>query len=578
MDVARETLRRIAVQNDPAVWISRVPEQDVLAHAEALAAHGDPHSLPLFGIPFAVKDNIDFTGLATTAGCPDFAYLPEHSAPCVDRLIAAGAILIGKTNLDQFATGLAGTRSPYGAPRCVFDSRYVSGGSSSGSAVAVAAGLVAFALGTDTAGSGRVPAAFNNIVGLKPSKGLISTRGVVPACRSLDCVSIFAHSAADAADVLCIAEGFDAKDSFSRRASSRRLPQEKFRFGVLPPAEWEFFADAEQSELYGAAVARLASCGGEPVEIDFQPFRDAGSLLYEGAWTAERLASLKAFMTRHEDRMDPAVRRIVSSASLLSAVDAFESQYRLATLARAAETQWERMDVLLLPTAPGQPTFAEVEAEPITANARLGRYTNFVNLLDLCAIAVPVGFKTNGLAFGITLMAPAFADRDLASLAERFQHTAPLATGAGCETTAVDSRPTKPREDVVELFVVGAHLSGMPLNHELKQRGAVFSREASTAAEYRLYALRTTSPPKPGLMRQPGAKGASIAGEIWRLPASEFGRFVAQIPAPLGIGKVLLEDGSSISGFLCEGHAVRDAEDITCFGSWRRYRETGAVH
>jgi allophanate hydrolase len=438
----------------------------------------------------------------------------------------------------------------------------------------VAAGLVAFALGTDTAGSGRVPAAFNNIVGLKPSKGLISTRGVVPACRTLDCVSIFAHSAADAAEVLRIAQGFDAADPFSRRPSVRPLPPDTFRFGVLPPAEWEYFVDAEQASLYDAAVTRLVSCGGEPVEIDFQPFRDAGALLYEGAWTAERLASVQPFLARHADRMDPSVGRIISAASSLSAVDAFESQYRLASLARAVEAQWGRMDVLLLPTAPGQPTFAEVSADPIGANAWLGRYTNFVNLLDLCAVAVPAGFTSNGLAYGVTLIAPAFADADLTGLAEHFQRGVPRATGAARETTLAESPPASaPAGDMVELFVVGAHLSGMPLNHELRQRGGVFSRTASTAAEYRLYALRNGAIPKPGLVRQPGDGANSIAGEIWRLPVSEFGGFVAQIPSPLGIGKVVLKDGTAVSGFLCETHAVRGAEDITGFGSWRHYHQ-----
>ena len=571
LEVARETLRRIAAYDDPAVWIARVPEDDVLAHAEALTARGDPESLPLFGIPFAIKDNIDFVGLPTTAGCPDFAYLPEYSAPCVDRLIAAGAILVGKTNLDQFATGLVGTRSPYGAPRCVFDPRYVSGGSSSGSAVAVAGGLVAFALGTDTAGSGRVPAAFNNIVGLKPSRGLVSTRGVVPACRTLDCVSIFAHSVTDAVEVLRIAQAFDRGDPFSRRAATRSLPQENFRFGVLAPDEWEFFAVAGQTSLYAAAVERLVSCGGEPVEIDFQPYRDAGALLYEGAWTAERLASIKSFLARHEDSMDPSVRRIIASASRLTAVDAFESQYRLAALARATEAQWEKADVLLVPTAPAQPAFADVAADPIGANARLGRYTNFVNLFDLCAIAVPAGFNTDGLAFGVTLIAPAFADAALAAIADRFQQSAAVAK---------DNLPEpvygEPPPGTVDLFVVGAHLSGMPLNCELEKSGGVFVCTASTVPEYRFYALTDAVPLKPGLVRQPGPQAGSIAGEIWRLPAGEFGSFVAKIPAPLGVGKVVLEDGRAVSGFLCEAHAARGAEDITTFGSWRRYLEQKA--
>jgi allophanate hydrolase len=428
--IAEDVLARIAAYRDEAVWISRVPDRDVLARARDLAGER-AENLPLYGIPFAVKDNIDCEGLPTTAACPAFAYRPARNAFAVQRLLDAGAILLGKTNLDQFATGLVGTRSPYGAPRCVFDARYISGGSSSGSAIAVAAGLTAFALGTDTAGSGRVPAAFNNLVGLKPTRGRIGASGVVPACRSLDCVSIFANSAADAAAVLSVAGAYDEADPFARENVPRDIPA-AFRFGVLAPGDRQFFTPG-YSALYDAAITRLASLGGMPVEIDYAPFAAAAALLYGGAWTAERLAAVEAFLEGHANAMDASVRSIISSAKALSAVDAFRGQYRLAETSRRAEAEWRRMDVLVLPTAPGQFTVDEVMADPIATNARLGRYTNFVNLLDYSAIAVPAGFTDAGLAFGVTLIAPAFCDGALGRLAARLHRAGGAGMGAARE-------------------------------------------------------------------------------------------------------------------------------------------------
>ena len=575
VEIAAEALKRIAAYPDPAVWISRVPDDEVMACAEALT-HKDPAHLPLFGIPFALKDNIDCAGLPTTAACPAFAYTPAHNAHVVERLLAAGAILMGKTNLDQFATGLVGTRSPYGAPRSVFDTRYISGGSSSGSAVAVAAGLVAFALGTDTAGSGRVPAAFNNIVGLKPTRGLLSTRGVVPACRSLDCVSIFAHTTGDGLDVLRVAAGFDPADDYSRRQAAVSLPEGKLRVGVLPPSEREFFGDDENAKLYEHAIARMESLVGIKVEIDFAAFRKAGALLYEGAWVAERLAALKNFVATHGHEMDKSVHAIVTGAAPLSAVDTFESQYALARHSRAAEAEWAKMDVLLLPTAPTQYTVDEVNADPLALNRRLGHYTNFVNLLDCAAIAVPAGFRSDGLPFGVTLVAPAFTDASLAAIADRFHRADPSGMGAWHD----QSLPLKSRiatinaQDWIEVFVVGAHLSGMPLNHQLTTLGAVLRREATTAPDYRLFVLPNAKPPKPGLVRAPGFRGPGIPGEVWAVPSAAFGTFVAEIPAPLGIGKVTLDDGSHVSGFLCEAHALEGAAEITDKGGWRRYALT----
>ena len=572
VDVANEALVRIAAYGDPAVWITRVAPDDVLARAHKLAAQGPSDALPLWGIPFAVKDNIDVAGVPTTAGCPAFAYTPQHHAFVVERLLAAGAILMGKTNLDQFATGLVGTRSPYGAPRCVFDSRYVSGGSSSGSAVAVAAGLVAFALGTDTAGSGRIPAAYNNIVGLKPTKGLIGASGVVPACRSLDCVSIFANTTGDAADVLRVAQGFDAADIYSRTGTGRGIDRKKFRFGVLAPGGREFYGDADSARLYDEAIARLESLGGEPVIIDYAPFRAAGELLYQGAWTAERLSAIKDFIAHHEADMDPSVRTIIEGARALNAVDAFEGQYRLAAARRGADAQWARFDLMLLPTAPAQDTVERVNADPIARNSRLGRYTNFVNLLDCCATSVPAGFRGPGLAFGVSLIAPAFSDASLAAIADGLHR----AGGFGMGKTRSAIIPEASRietgnaENRIALFVVGAHLSGMVLNHQLTQAGGEFAAIAHTAPHYRLYVLGDTRPAKPGLVRTIDP-GVSIEGEIWTLTPDAFGRFVADIPAPLGIGKIALSGGQSVSGFLCEAHAVKNALDISNHGGWRAY-------
>jgi allophanate hydrolase len=435
-----EVLRRIAAYADPAVWISRVVEADVLSRAAALAADPEARQLPLYGIPFAVKDNIDAAGLDTTAACPAFAYHPRRNATVVQRLLDAGAILIGKTNLDQFATGLVGARSPYGAPRCVFDDRYVSGGSSSGSAVAVAAGLVSFSLGTDTAGSGRVPAGFNNLVGLKPTRGLLSTTGVVPACRTLDCVSVFAASVGDACDVSRVAEGFDIADVYSRSEVARSLPPHNFRFGVLLADDREFGGDGEAEALYDGAIARLTALGGEAVTFDYGPFREAAALLYGGPFIAERLAPISEFYAAHAEEMDPVVRGIIGSANAFTAADVFLAQYRLQALVRATEPEWRRFDVMLLPTSPTIVSIEALAAEPVRLNSLLGTYTNFVNLLDLCAVAVPGGFRaSNGLPFGVTLIAPAFADAALALLADRLHRS--LGEGAGLSREPLAAHP-----------------------------------------------------------------------------------------------------------------------------------------
>jgi len=554
-------------------WISLLPEAELLVRAHALDAQ-DPANLPLYGVPFAVKDNIDLAGLPTTAGCPDFAYAPHADAAVVARLIAAGAIPLGKTNLDQFATGLNGTRSPYGACRNAFQPDYISGGSSSGSAVAVAAGQVSFALGTDTAGSGRVPAAFNNLVGLKPSCGLLSSTGVVPACRSLDTVSIFALTAADAATLFGIARGFDETDAYSRPAEGhgRRFPAgQPFRFGVPRPDQLAFFGDAHNAGLFAAAAARLQGLGGTPVELDFAPFLETARLLYGGPWVAERYHAIQDFIERQPESVFPVTRAITLSGAKPSAVDAFDAQYRLRALKRRCDAAWQQVDLILTPTAGYHPTIAAVESEPIRINTELGHYTNFMNLLDYAAVAVPAAFRPDGLPFGVTLFAPAHQDLPLLELAARWQADTGLPLGATGQPLPDQAFPATPGADgMVQVAVCGAHLSGLPLNGQLTQRGGRLLRSVRSAPEYRFYALAGGPPQRPGMVRV-AEGGARIDMEIWELPARHFGSFVAAIPAPLGIGKVKLEDGSQVCGFICESGGLADAEDITEYGGWRAW-------
>jgi allophanate hydrolase len=551
-DLVARLLERIGARGDDKVWIHLLPRAELESRAAELERLS-PERLPLYGVPFAIKDNIDLAGSPTTAGCPDFAYLPKASAAVVQRLLDAGAIALGKTNLDQFATGLVGTRSPYGACRNAFDPRYISGGSSSGSAIAVAAGLVSFALGTDTAGSGRVPAAFNDLVGLKPTLGLVSTRGVVPACRSLDCVSIFARSVRDARSVLAVAQGFDRDDPYSRAAPAAASVafSERFRFGVPRASELEFFGDQEYRRLFGAAVERLEDIGGERVELDFRPFLEAAQLLYDGPWVAERWIVASDLLARKPKAVHPVTRKVIEKGATYSAADAFRAAYRLQALRREAQAAWDEVELIATPTVPTIYTLAEVEADPVYANSRLGLYTNFVNLFDLSALALPAGFRADGLPFGITLLAPAFRDAALCALGERLQ----------------------PAARSVRLAVCGAHMSGLPLNAELVERGARLVRRTRSAARYRLFALEAFSPPRPGMLRPDGQDvgAGAIEIEIWEMPPAGFGDFVARVPAPLCIGSVETEDGEQVRGFLCEAHATAGARDITRLGGWRAY-------
>ena len=579
--VLEEVLRRVGVCADDAVWIHRLSRDHVhqqLAGAKARKAGGA--SLPLFGVPFAVKDNIDVAGLPTTAACPDFSHIAAKTATSVQRLIDAGAILIGKTNLDQFATGLVGTRSPYGACRNVFDDRYISGGSSSGSAVAVAAGLVTFSLGTDTAGSGRVPAGFNNIVGLKPTRGLVSASGVVPACRSLDCVSVFALTCDDAATVLQVMAGHDATDSFSRIAPlnwAMSQPATTWRFGIVKQHA-KFFGNAEYAAEYDAAIARIIVLGGTAVEVDYEPFAQAASLLYGGPWVAERYAAIADFIERRPQSLLPVTRSIIEKATQITAVQTFNAMYELTALRAQADHIWRQLDLLLLPTAGTIYTHAEVEADPMQLNANLGCYTNFVNLLDCAAIAVPSGMTKSGLPFGVTLVAPAWRDAMLWKLGARYHAETKLslgATGHAMPATEVATPGKAPAPGFVRVAVVGAHLSGQPLNWQLTQRNATLVRTCRTAPVYRFYALTNSAPLKPGLVRVPGGeKGHAIEVELWDMPHEAFGSFVNEIPAPLGIGTLTLEDQTTVKGFVCEPYGVVGTTEISHLGGWRAYLAT----
>jgi allophanate hydrolase len=567
--VLRDVLDRVRAYEamQPAVWISRFEDAAVLEKAAAVdrrIAAGEV--LPLAGVPFAVKDNIDVSGLPTTAGCPDYAYDPQGSAFVVARLEAAGAIPIGKTNLDQFATGLVGTRSPYGAPRCVYNLDYVSGGSSSGSAVATAAGLVGFALGTDTAGSGRVPAAFNHLVGLKPTKGRWSISGLVPACKSLDCITVFASTVEDAALVDGVTAGFDPSDPYSRPPARPGSPFPEdvanLTVGVPPPQQRLFLGDDQSARLYDEAVERVRGLGATIVEIDIQPLLDCAQLLYSGPWVAERTAAAEALLRDKPAAIHPVVRGILQGGLTYSAVDAFNGQYALKVYERATEAVWKAADVLLLPTCPTTYRVAELLAEPVALNANLGLYTNFVNLLDMSAIALPAGFRTNGTGFGVTFVGPAWADLDLQGLARAYEKAStmtppPLDLKGGSGTG-------------VALAVVGAHLGGMPLHWQLTSRGAELVARTRTAPAYQLYAIANSTPPKPALVHV-GDVGAGIEVEVYRLPTEAFGSFVLEVPPPLAIGTVALEDGSQVKGFVAEPRALDGAENITAFGGWRAY-------
>ncbi len=575
LETVAQVFQRIAAVGDPGIFIALRDRADIEADAGKLGAF-DPGK-PLWGIPFAIKDNIDVAGLPTTAACPEFAFTPKKTAFAVQKLLDAGALLIGKTNLDQFATGLVGVRTPYPVPRNAVAPELVPGGSSSGSAVAVAHGIVTFALGTDTAGSGRVPAALNNIVGLKPSVGAISARGVLPACRTLDCISVFALNVDDAWAAFTVMAGDDPDEPYSRAIDPTPLGVlPGLRVGVPSPKTREFFGDSEAEQAFETALDDLKGLGAEIVEIDFTALRETAELVYGGPWVAERYQAIRAFIEEKPGALHPLTRTIIEGASRLSAADAFGGLYKLAELRRRTEPMWRELDMLAVPSIPAVYTRDEVEKDPIALNSRLGLYTNFVNLLDLCALAVPCKFRGDGRPAGVTLIAPRGQDGFLASFGRLLHKAAGVSVGASKIAPRYEElKPILPA-GWLEIVAVGAHMSGLPLNHELKSEGAVFLREVKTAPEYRLFALPGGATPRPGLLRCATNAGTQIACEVWALPADGFGRFVSRIPSPLGIGTIILEDGARAKGFLVEAEAVRQAEDISSFGGWRAFLSANA--
>jgi len=540
----------------------------------------DPQQTPLWGVPFVIKDNIDLAGIPTTAACEAFAYTPEHSAFVVQQLIDAGALPLGKANLDQFATGLNGTRSPWGPCRNSFDKSLVSGGSSAGSAVSVALGLASFSLGTDTAGSGRIPAGFNNLVGVKPTRGLLSATGVVPACRSLDCVSIFALHADDANTVLAAAEGQDRDDGYSRLNPYDNRQHTYGRYtagltlGVIPDAQLKFFGDEDYEQAYRDTLAALQAQGVQLREIDYAPFDEIARLLYEGPWVAERYVATLPLIEEQPEALFPVVRDIISAGAKPSAAQLFQAQYRLEDLRRRCAAQISDIDALLTPTAGTVFTIEQMLAEPVKCNSELGYYMNFMNLLDMAAIAVPTALTGKGRPFGITLGAPAFSDRRLLSIANSIQQhlSLPLAAGS-MALPALSEKPVK-RADWMELVVCGAHLEGMPLNGQLTERGAQLLERTRTSADYRLFALAEEPLQRPALLRVQ-QDGVAIEVEVWRLPSSELGSFLSGIAAPLGLGRVDLEGGRQVCGFIAEATAgSQGAQDISEFGGWRAYQRS----
>jgi allophanate hydrolase len=563
--VAEETLARMAAYDaiQPQIWISRIAPDELRAAARAVDARiAAGERLPLAGVPFAAKDNIDVVGFETTAACPAFAYRPETSAGVIERLTAAGAICVGKTNLDQFATGLNGTRSPYGSPRNAYNLAYVSGGSSSGSSVAVAAGLVAFALGTDTAGSGRVPAAFQHLIGFKPSKGRWSTRGLVPACRTLDCITVFTDTVADARIVDDVIAGFDPADPYSKPRADRVVRGD--RIGVPRRDQRIFFGDSESEYFYDRALDTLAATA-QIVEIDIEPLLEAARLLYEGPWVAERTAAIADLLATNPEAIDPTVREVVEAGIGMSAVELWNGIYRLAELQRHADGLWDDIDLMVFPTTGTTYRVGEMLAAPIALNSAFGRYTNFVNLLNMAAVAVPAGTRSNGTGFGITLIGPADTDHGLLAVADTYL--------AAADLPGPPSLDLEGKMQSVKLAVVGAHLKDMPLHWQLTSRDATFVGAYETAPTYRLYAMADSVPPKPALVHS--QDGAAIAVEVYELDVAAFGSFVVEVPAPLAIGTVTLSDGTSVKGFVSEPRALAGAEDITHLGGWRAYIARG---
>ncbi|MES9861227.1 MAG: allophanate hydrolase [Candidatus Thiodiazotropha sp. LLP2] len=573
--VLSDIRKRAEKYTDHNIWIHLLSEEQQSKYLHELQQM-NPDESPLWGIPFAIKDNIDLESIPTTAACEAFAYTPEASATVVDRLIEAGAVPVGKTNLDQFATGLNGTRSPWGACKNAFVPEYISGGSSSGSAVSVALGMASFSLGTDTAGSGRVPACFNNLIGLKPTRGLLSANGLVPACKSLDCITIFAYDTVDANLVLSMTEGYDPEDAYSRsnpfHNQKRSFGERRgsIKVGVIPDKQLNFFNDPVYQQAYQTTLEQLTKYGVEFVELDYQPFDEAAKLLYEGPWVAERYIATQPLIDESPESIFPVVREIIAPGRSLKATDLFKAQYRLNVLKKICDKQLAGVDCLLTPTAGTCFTIEQMLDEPILRNSQLGYYTNFMNLLDLSSIAVPTQITSDGIPFGITLVGSAFADRALLSIANRLHKNFGLKVGASEYDIGFSKIDEVGCIDSIDVVVCGAHLQGLPLNWQLTERGASLKSKTKTAPVYRMYALAGGPPKRPGLILDE-QHGEAIEVEVWSMPSSQFGSFVDGVPAPLGIGKVSLSDGSVASGFICEPYAISEAEEITELRGWRTY-------
>lgn len=569
-ELIKKLLDQAKQQSDFNAWIYLLNESELENYFKRLDQY-NAEDLPLYGVPFAIKDNIDLAGIPTSAGCEAFTYIPDNHAHVIEQLINAGAIPLGKTNLDQFATGLVGVRSPFGQGKNVFNQDYISGGSSAGSAIATALGQVSFALGTDTAGSGRVPAAFNNLIGLKPTKGLLSNRGVVPACRTLDCISIFTLCADDAAKVLDIAADYDQKDAFARPnnfANKSRYfsesNQDSFHFAV--PSKLDFYGNQECEALFEKSVDALIALGGEKHEIDFSAFQEAALLLYEGPWVAERWLA-----TQDVDLNDmlPMIQEIIGNGNSATAADGFAAQYRLAELKRTCDEQVEQFDFIVIPTTPSFFTRAELDQEPIKLNSVLGTYTNFMNLLDYSAVAVPVGATECGVHWGVSLFSKAFKDIYLLNHSAKLQRFfSPQMGATGNTLPDISDNATAMLADYIDIIVCGAHLEGQPLNWQLRERGATLLEKTCSSNKYKLYALADGK--RPGMVRVEEG-GAEIEIEIWSMPHEAFGSFTAGIPAPLGIGKVETREGQWLCGFICENYGLEGATDITQYKAWRNW-------
>lgn len=550
-------------ENEDHAWISIASKAQLQSQIDALNEH-DRNHMPLYGIPFAVKDNIDVAGFYTTAACKEAEYLATEDATVVAKLKAAGAVIVGKTNLDQFATGLVGVRSPYGAVKNSFNPEYISGGSSSGSSVAVAKGLVPFSLGTDTAGSGRVPAGHNNIVGLKPTKGWFSSTGLVPACRTIDVISVFALNVDDAWQVAQVMQGYDATDEYSRHHPAN-VPTQFSKGKIAIPAQLEFYGDLQTEQSFEIAIARVKQLGYEVELIDFTVFNQLASALYNKAWVAERTSAVEKMVSR--DDTHPVIHQIIDQADQFNAVDMIQAEYERAHLARKINLALADFDALMVPTAPTIYTITEVEEDPLLKNSHMGAYTNFVNFADLSALALPNTIRSDGLPSGVTFIAPAWMDQALAKFGQSWQQVTALTQGTSQNFYTPNVQITSHHS--IKLAVVGAHLTGMPLNFQITTRGGTLVQKTKTAPHYKLFALKNTTPPKPGLQYSQNAHSIDI--EVWDIPLARFGEIVAEVPAPLGIGNVQLENGTWVKGFICEGYALSDADDISYFGGWRDF-------